>query len=98
MFQRSETYRDRPIDDLGALSRGGWRVKRYSIRYGTEPLERESYDAMLDRALATDLPSPPETAHRPGVAFAIFHQGRGWHYLVLSWWDNENELPQRIYV
>jgi hypothetical protein len=55
------------------------------------------YDACLAIAL-DDLPHPAVTQHRPGVGFAIFHQGRGWHYLVLSWWDNQNELPQRVWV
>ena len=46
----------------------------------------------------TDLPLPAITQHRPGVGFAILHQGRGWHYLVLNWWDNENEWFSRVHV
>ncbi|HEX2897460.1 MAG TPA: isochorismatase, partial [candidate division Zixibacteria bacterium] len=45
-----------------------------------------------------ELPSAAITDTRPGVGFIICHQGRGWQYLVFCWWDNENELPQKIFV
>jgi hypothetical protein len=96
-FQLSEPYAPRPIRFLGLHDHAGWRIKLYSITYGDEPLDRATYDAGLQLALP-DLPQPAVTQHRPGVGFAICHQGRGWHYLVLNWWDNENELPQRIWV
>ncbi|HZE88141.1 MAG TPA: hypothetical protein VE404_01270 [Verrucomicrobiae bacterium] len=35
---------------------------------------------------------------RPGLAFAIAHQGRGANYVVVCWWDRENELPTRVFV
>ena len=38
------------------------------------------------------------TDKRPGVGFAISHQGNGADYAVLGWWDNENELPLRVVV
>lgn len=97
MFQRSERYEARPIQFLEVLEHGGWRFKIYSIVYGPDPLDRALYDEAIDLALS-ELPSPAVTAHRPGVGFIICHQGRGWHYLVVNWWDNENELPQHIYV
>jgi hypothetical protein len=97
MFQRSERYEPRPIRFLELQERNGWRFKVYSIVYGPRPLDRATYDEAIDRMFA-DLPAPAITAHRPGVGFMICHQGRGWHYLVVSWWDNENELPQHIYV
>lgn len=96
-FQLSEPFAPRPIQFLEVRAHAGHRIKLYSITYGDEPLDRATYDDALNLAL-TDLPQPAVTKHRPGVGFAICHQGRGWHYLVLSWWDNENELPQRIWV
>jgi hypothetical protein len=96
-FVLSEPYAPRPIRFLGVHAHAGYRIKVYSITCGSEPLDRGMYDACLAIAL-DDLPHPTVTQHRPGVGFAIFHQGRGWHYLVLSWWDNQNELPQRVWV
>jgi hypothetical protein len=97
MFHVSEPYAPRPIRFLGVHEHAGWRIKLYSITYGDSPLDRATFNTGLQLAIP-DLPQPAESAHRPGVGFAIFHQGRGWHYLVLNWWDNENELPQRIWV
>jgi hypothetical protein len=97
MFQRSERYEPRPVRFLELIERDGWRFKVYSIVYGPHPLDRAIYDDAIDRALR-DLPRPAVTVHRPGVGFIICYQGCGWHYLVVSWWDNENELPQHIYV
>jgi hypothetical protein len=96
-FVRQHEFEPRPTSFLHLVERDGWTLKVYSIVYGHAPLARELYDDGLRRAM-TDLPKPAVTEHRPGVGFVIFHQGRGWHYLVLSWWDNENELPQRVYV
>jgi hypothetical protein len=97
VFNVSQPYASRPIRFLGINEHAGYRIKLYSITHGDAPLDRATYDDCLPLAL-NDLPQPVATTHRPGVGFAIFHQGRGWHYLVLNWWDNENELPQRIWV
>ena len=96
-FQLSAPYAPRPIQHLCVHEHAGYLIKLYSIVYGNESLDRATYDECLTVAL-NDLPQPAVTRYRPGVGFAILHQGRGWHYLVLSWWDNENELPQRIWV
>jgi len=96
-FILSEPYAPRPIRFLGLHDHAGYRIKLYSMTYGDPPLERATFDPGLQLALP-DLPQPAVSADRPGVGFAIYHQGRGWHYLVLNWWDNENELPQRIWV
>jgi len=97
MFRRSESYRDRPTRFLEVLSHNSWQLKLYSIVYGPGPLGREIYDEGMRLALL-QLPQPAEASHRPGVGFVIFHQGRGMHYLVLCWWDNENELFSRVFV
>lgn len=91
----SEGYRERAIDFLGVRESAGWRLKLYSVRYGEDPLPEELYEEGI--ALAVEaLPSPPVTAERPGVGFLILHRGRSVHYLVLNWWDRENELFNRV--
>jgi hypothetical protein len=37
-------------------------------------------------------------AGRPGVGFAILHQGATIDYFGLYWWDGQIELPARVYV
>lgn len=96
-FERQETFAPRPIRFLDLIQRDGWSIKRYAITDGPDPLDEAVYADGLERAFAA-LPTPAMTAHRPGVGFVICHQGRVRHYLVMSWWDNENELPQHVYV
>ena len=96
-WRASEPYAPRPVRYLEQRDLDGWRVKLYSIVYGDRPLDRPVYEDGLGIALAT-LPRPAVTPSRPGVAFAICHQGRGVHYLVLCWWDNENEFFNRVFV
>lgn len=95
MNRVSEPYRDRLIRFLGVRGLDGWRLKLYEIRYGPEPLSRELYEEGLAIA-AGALPRPPVTEERPGVGFVILHRGRAVHYLVLNWWDRENELFNRV--
>ena len=96
-FQRSETYSPRPIRLIELLEHDGWRFKLYAITYRAEAFDRASFDSAMLIALK-ELPSPAITAQRPGVGFMICHRGRGWDYLVVCWWDNQNELPMHIYV
>lgn len=97
MFGVSEAYRQRPIRFVELRHWEGWRLKLYSIAYVDGPIDWAAYEAGLALALPA-LPQPADTAHRPGVGFVIAHQGRGVHYLVLNWWDNENEYFNRVYV
>ncbi|MFW6199846.1 MAG: isochorismatase, partial [Gemmatimonadota bacterium] len=69
----------------------------YSVRYGEEPFELSDYDEGVDLALTT-LPTPDPGAGRPGLGFVIVHRGRGVDYVVLAWWDRENELTVRVFV
>jgi hypothetical protein len=90
-------YEPRPICFHGLREIDGWRLKRYSITYGPGPLEWSAFEpamALVDAAL----PRPAVTAGRPGLGFVIAHRGRTALYCVLSWWDNENELPTRVFV
>lgn len=50
------------------------------------------------RVAERELPEPDEGRGRAGLGFLIAHQGRTGDYVVLGWWDNENELPLRVWV
>ncbi len=90
-------YAPRPLKSLGVIELRGYRLKAYSILYGSAPLDRAAFDAGL--ALAQrELPTPAVAPGRPGLGFVIFHQGRSGPYLILAWWDNENELPVRVFL
>lgn len=109
MFTVSHAYQPRPIRLLGVRtvpprSGGGaadsdvpWRIRVYTIVWGDAPFDYPGFERAWEQAVAL-LPAPAMTPHRPGVGFAILHQGCGADYLVLAWWDRENELPLRILV
>jgi hypothetical protein len=90
-------YEPRPLSPLGVVELRWYRLKAYSIVYGDAPFDRERFDAGL-RLAERELPAPAVAPGRPGVGFVIFHQGRTGPYLVLGWWDNENELPVRVFL
>jgi hypothetical protein len=92
-----QRYAPRPVRCLKIAEPRGYRVKQYSITYGREPFRESDFAPGLRLAFAA-LPHPPVTDARPGVGFAIAHQGNGADYAVLGWWDNENELPLRVVV
>lgn len=96
-FERRHRYEPRAVRSAGVRASGGWRLKRYEIVLGDGPLDEGVFAGADDLALGA-LPVPGETERRPGVGFMILHQGRGASYVVLGWWDNENELPLRVWV
>ena len=90
-------YRDRPITAHGLIAHNDWTLKSWTIVYGTAPFDASRF--VEGRALAlTVLPIPAQTDERPGVGFLIEHQGNTVDYIVLGWWDRENELPLRVFV
>jgi hypothetical protein len=92
-----QRYEPRPIRFDRVRDVDGWRLKVYTVTYGTTPVDWSGFDpamALIDAAL----PRPPITESRHGVGFVILHQGRTALYGVLGWWDNENELPLRVFV
>lgn len=93
----SEPYRPRPIAFHGVREQNGWRLKTYSIVYGAPEIDWNAYDAAWPLVHAA-LPTPAASPDRPGVGFVIAHTGRDVYYLVLGWWDRENELPLRVFV
>jgi hypothetical protein len=66
------------------------------VEYAAEIFAWDVFEEGLTLACPT-LPAPAVTNQRPGVGFGILHQGRGVSYLVLVWWDRENELFSRTF-
>lgn len=81
----------------GVFEHDGNRIKRYELHARGVDLAAHPVGAGEDRILA-ELPTPARTAARPGVGFLIRHLGSSLDYLVLTWFDNENELLQRIHT
>ncbi len=92
-----KSYQPRPLAFLGVESVAEYRLKVYAIHYGDQPFARVRFDAGWTLANAT-LPQPALSAGRPGLGFVVMHQGRTGDYLILCWWDRENELPIRVFV
>jgi hypothetical protein len=90
-------FEPRPIAALGILSSRGYRLKAYSVAAGGQPLRRESFSEGQEAALAA-LPMPVPAPGRTGAGLLIYHQGYVANYVVVAWWDNENELPIRVFV
>jgi len=91
-----QPYVARIIRPLGIHEAAGFRFKRYAVDGGFAPFDAGRFAGGIALAEAA-LPSPAVDDGRPGVGFLILHQGRG-DYLVLAWWDRENELPLRVFV
>ena len=90
-------FAPRPITFLDVLSHAGWRLKRYAITYGAPVLDWTDFIPGVALALA-ELPAPARTPARAGVGFLVQHRGATADYVVLAWWDQENELPIRVVV
>ncbi len=96
-MNRYRQFQARPTVFRGVFATGPWRLKVYSISLGdleTTPSRFEGALTLVERAL----PAPDPIAGRPGVGFMILHAGRGFDYVVVCWWDRENELPMRLAV
>jgi hypothetical protein len=95
-------FAPRPISFQGILIYGQWRLKHYTITYADKAADSrdEAWAAFAQgRSIAFALlPTPARTEERPGAALLIEHRGRGVDYIVLGWWDRENELPVRVMV
>ncbi|MFQ5562827.1 MAG: isochorismatase [Parvularculaceae bacterium] len=90
-------YRPRETAFIGVGDYGGWRLKRYAIRRPGDSIDRARFEEGFKEALDA-LPRPATTPSRPGVGFVIFHPGAAMLYVVLCWWENENELVIHTFV
>ena len=90
-------YRSRPVYFAGVHEHRSWRLKRYAVRLHAGVPDWRAAAPAFDQALAM-LPQPAVTAERAGVGFVILHEGAAADYVVLAWWDRENELPLRIFL
>ena len=90
-------YQPRRVESLGVQTIAGFQLKAYAVFRQENVFDISRFERGLKRA-AEELPSPPATHARPGAGFVIFHQGTTGDYVVLCWWDNENELPTRVFV
>jgi hypothetical protein len=90
-------YAPRPLRVLGVESLGGFELRRWWIDLYEEAAPHPA-DWSEGLALAAAALPADTTPARPGVGFLILHRGRGADYLVLGWWDRENELPLRVFV
>ena len=72
----------RPIRYAGITDVAGYRLKRYVILYGGGPLRETEFEPGMKLAQES-LPRPAIDTQRPGVGFAIAHQGNGVDYLIL---------------
>ncbi len=95
-FTRRECFAGRTTRFRGVTRDAGYSIKRYDISLGAQ-LEDELYREGVERVL-TLLPQPPVTRDRPGLGLLLRHSGDGVHYIVLAWWDNQNELLTRVLV
>jgi hypothetical protein len=88
---------------LGVREHDHYQIKTYSILHAREHYLPETFESGF-RFAASHLPrsaappAPPHPPSRPGLAFAILHQGLTGDYFILAWWDRENELPLRVFV
>lgn len=96
-FAPQARYAPRPRRFLGALPRKDWRIKRYAIWREDAVFDDARFDAGV-RMAARALPEPAIAPGRPGAAILILHQGVTADYVVLAWWDSDNELPLHVWV
>ncbi|MEO5904293.1 MAG: hypothetical protein ABIQ55_09800 [Gemmatimonadaceae bacterium] len=92
-------YVPRRIQFRNLIAFRKWRIKRYTITRSKAGDAADWSDFAAGRELAAQtLPEPAHTSKRPGLAFLVEHRGAGSDYIVLCWWDRENELPVRVFV
>lgn len=95
--ERFEPYRPRLTRFAGVRAASGFRLKEYLIAYEDRAIDVRRFEPGIALALRA-LPAPAVAQARPGVGFLVAHQGRGADYVVLAFWDRENELPLRVFV
>lgn len=92
----STCYTPRPAQSLPILRFDGWTLKPYRIFGRPDPFS--TLDPATLAAIHAALPQPALALRRPGLAFAIEHLATPLDYIILCWWDNNNEMITRIFI
>ena len=90
-------YRRRETKFLGVRELLGYSLKFFSVSQTVDPFRWKEFEPGLAMALEF-LPTPAVSHGRPGLGFLIAHRGEGVNYVILCWWDQENELPTKVFV
>lgn len=94
-----KSFAPRRIQFRNLIALRDWRIKRYTITRSKVGDATDWGEFVNGRELAAQaLPNPARTSERPGLAFIVEHRGADADYIVLCWWDRENELPTRLFV
>lgn len=88
-------YEPRRIRFRELLRLNGWRLKLYGVSVGKESIS-EALAASATQVATTVLPTPPATGVRCGAGFVIAHESTSTSYVLVCWWDERNEVHQRI--
>ena len=89
-------HQARPIRFAGVHDVAGWRVKLYAIATAGNTTRPELLDAALATA-ADVLPQPPATDEHHGLAFVVAHDARDYAFVLVNWWQGENEIFQHTF-
>ena|ERR1700754_3585385 len=89
-------YQKRRVRFLRRAELGEWTVKLYGIAPQGLMVRGILAVAAL-HAAARALPSPAVTAQRHGVGFVIAHDAPQLSYALVCWWDDRNEVHERIF-
>lgn len=89
-------YEARRVQFRELLTVDQWTLKMYGVAVG---------DAVISAALAESaatvarsaVPMPPITATRYGAGFVMAHESVSTAYVLVCWWDERNEVHQRIF-
>lgn len=93
----SRAYQPRKLRFHGQLQDRGWSLKIYSVAQDDLEIDAGRFREWRSLTLGT-LPHPARDALRLGLGFVILHQAAVADYLVVCWWDNDNELSLRVFV
>jgi hypothetical protein len=86
-------HQPRLLRFVRSLTLGDWRLKLYSITLQGRARRPEMLEAAIAVA-AAELPQPAHTADRYATGFVIAHDAA---IALVYWWQNENELHQRVH-
>ena len=89
-------YEARNVTFLGLEQLDEWIVKLYSVTIAGRDAANQTLVDVALRAASVLLPTPAVTAGRSGVGFAIVHESVVNSYVLVCWWDEENEIHQRV--